>query len=346
MRKEHMNRILMLLLFVITNSASAQTLGGNAVFNFLNQPNSAQLAAAGSVNVSTISNDVGMAFSNPALLRDSMHQQMSTSFYTYAEGIKQYGMQAAFHIPSIESNIGFGVQYLNYGSLTQTDASGNVLGNFKPADYVVQIMFSKSYKEKWWVGFNTKFINSNYGAYRSSGIAFDAGIAYYDPEDQLQFSVLAKNMGTQLKTYDGASKEELPFDLQAGITKRLLNAPLQFSITAHHLHRFDVFYNDTLFNAQEGDARFNSNNVFQKIMGHFVFSTDIFLSSQFQITAALNLMRRQSLNAYNITNGLNGFSLGFGVLLNKLHISYATGFYQQNLFHQFSLNFNLKGDPL
>jgi hypothetical protein len=342
-----MNRILFLLLFIATNSASAQTLGGNAVFNFLNQPNSAQLAAAGSVNVSTISNDVGMASYNPALLRDSMHQQVSTSFYTYAEGVKQYGMQAAFHLSSIESNLGVGVQYLNYGTLTQTDASGNVLGNFRPSDYVVQLMLSKSYKENWWVGLNTKFIHSNYGAYQSSGIAIDASVAYYDPEKQLQFSVLARNMGTQLKTYDGSkSKEEIPFDLQAGITKRLMNAPLQFSITAHHLHRFDVFYNDTLFNAQEGDSRFISNNTFQKIMGHFVFSTDIFLSDQFQITAALNLMRRQSLNAYNITNGLNGFSLGFGVLLNKLHIRYATGFYQQNLFHQFSLNFNLKGDPL
>ncbi len=341
-----MNRILLLLLFFAANKVNAQTLGGNAVFNFLNQPNCAQLAAAGSVNVSSIGNDLGMAFQNPALLRDSMHQQLSSSFYTYAEGVKQYSMQAAFHMVSIRSNLGVGVQYLDYGSLTQTDASGNVLGAFRPSDYVVQVMFSKSYKEKWWVGINSKFINSNYGAFKSNAIAFDAGIAYYDPENQLQVSLLAKNMGQQLKTYDGSSKEELPFDLQAGITKRLMNAPIQFSVTAHHLHRFDIFYNDTLFNAQEGDARFSANNNFQKLLAHLVFSTDVFLSNQFQITAALNLMRRQSLNAYNITNGLNGFSLGFGVLLNKLHIRYATGFYQQNLFHQFSLNFNLKGDNL
>jgi hypothetical protein len=342
-----MNRIIFLLLFLTAIKAESQTLGGNAVFNFLAQPNSAQLAALGSINVSSISNDVGMAFTNPALLRDAMHQQISSSFYSFAEGVKQYGMQSAFHINSIRSNLGIGVQYLNYGTITQTDASGNILGNFRPSDYVVQLMFSKKYKAHWWVGVNTKFIGSNYGVYRSNGIAMDAGLAYYDAENHLQVSVVAKNMGTQLSTYTGSgTKEELPFDLQAGITKKLLNAPLQFSLTAHHLHRFDVFYNDTLFNAQEGDTRFGTNNTFQKIMAHLVFSTDIFLSNQFQITAALNLMRRQSLNAYNITNGLNGFSLGFGVLLNKLQIRYATGFYQQNLFHQISLNFNLKGDPL
>ncbi len=342
-----MKRIIFLLLLFAAYDAESQTLGGNAVFNFLSQPNTAQLAALGSINVSSISNDVGLAFSNPALLRDSMHQQISSSFYSFAEGVNQYGFQTAFHLNRIQSNLGLGVQFLDYGSITQTDASGIILGNFRPSDYVVQLMYSKSYKENWWVGVTSKFINSNYGIYRSSGLAFDAGLAYYDNENQLQVSIVAKNMGTQLKTYNGTgSKEELPFDLQAGITKRLLNAPLQFSITAHHLHRFDVFYNDTLFNAQEGDARFGTNNTFQKLMAHLVFSTDIFLSNQFQITAALNLMRRQSLNAYNITNGLNGFSLGFGVLLNKLQIHYATGFYQQNLFHQVSLNFNLKGDPL
>ncbi|MEY2900921.1 MAG: hypothetical protein RLY89_27, partial [Bacteroidota bacterium] len=57
-------------------------------------------------------------------------------------------------------------------------------------------------------------------------------------------------------------------------------------------------------------------------------------------------LRRQSLNAYNLTNGLNGFTLGVGLLLDKLHMHYATGFYQQNLFHQVSLNFNFRGDPL
>jgi len=187
-----MNRILFLLLFVAAKNAGAQTLGGNAVFNFLNQPNSAQMAALGSVNISTISNDVGMAFHNPALLRDSMQQQISTSFYTYAEGVKQYGMHSAFHLPTIASNLAIGVQYLDYGSLSQTDAAGNVLGSLRPNDYVVQASISKSYKDKWWLGLNTKFIASNYGLYRSNGIAFDAGIAYYDSENQLQVSVLAK----------------------------------------------------------------------------------------------------------------------------------------------------------
>lgn len=342
-----MHRKLLAILFLLSSQINAQTLGGNAVFNFLSQPNTAHLSALGGVNVSSISSDIGMAFHNPALLRDSMNQQLSSSFYTISDAVKQFGLNTAFHLESIKSNIGVGVQYLNYGSLTQTDAAGNIIGSFKPTDYVVQLMFSKSHKEHWWYGLTTKFISSSYGQYKSSGLAFDAGLAYYDEENRLQVSVVAKNMGTQLATYNGSNqKEELPFDLQAGITKRLLHAPFQFSLTAHHLQRFNTFYNDTLFNALEGDDRFNSNSGVQKILSHFVFSTEIFFSDQFQLTAGLNLLRRQSLNAFNMNSGLNGFSFGFAVLLNKIHIRYAAGFYQQNLFHQFSLNFNLKGDPL
>jgi hypothetical protein len=115
-------------------------------------------------------------------------------------------------------------------------------------------MASRKYHERFQYGLTMKYINSNYGQYRSSGLAFDVGLSYYDTANQLQVSVAVKNMGTQLNTYDGSNrKEELPFDLQAGITKRLANAPFQFSLTAHHLQKFNTYYNDTAFNASEGE---------------------------------------------------------------------------------------------
>jgi len=322
----------------------AQTLGGNAVFNFLSQPNTAQLAALGGVNVSTIGNEVGMSFQNPALLRDGMHQQVNTSFNAFLAGIKNYSLTAAYHAEPIQTNMAVGVNYFNYGTITQTDASGNVLGTFRPIDYVLQVMASKKYHERFWYGLTMKYINSGYGQYHSSGLAFDVGVAYYDSANRWQVSVVAKNMGTQLKTYDGSNqKEELPFDLQAGITKRLENAPFQFSLTAHHLQHFDTYYNDTTFRASEGDNGYNGNSTAQKIFSHLVLSVQVFLNEKLEFTAGYNFQRRQDLNAYNVTSGLNGFSLGTAILLKKLQIRYATGFYQSNLFHQLSLNLNWGG---
>lgn len=319
----------------------AQTLGGNAVFNFLSQPNTAELSALGGVNVSAISSHVGMSFQNPALLRDDMHKQVNTSFNSFLAGIRNYSLSTAWHLADAETNLGIGTNFFDYGTLAQTDAAGNVLGSFRPTDYVVQVMASKKYHERFFYGITAKYIHSGYAQYRSSGIAVDVGVAYYDSANKLQVSVVAKNMGTQLRTYDGSNrKEELPFDLQAGITKRLKDAPFQFSLTAHHLQTFNISYNDTSFRAAEGELNYTGVSGFQKIASHFVLSAEIFLNEKLEIMTGYNFQRRQDLNVYNVSNNLSGFTFGVGLQLNKVHIQYATGFYQRNLFHQLSLNLN------
>lgn len=337
-------RCLTLILLLYATQLRSQTLGGNAVFNFLSQPNSAQLSALGGVNISTIGNDVGMSFQNPSLLRDPMHQQASFSFNSFLAGIRNYSLTTAWHLAPAQTNIAVGANYFDYGTITQTDAAGNVLGTFRPVDYVVQVMASRQYHERFFYGATVKYISSNYGQFRSSGIAMDLGLSYYDSSNQLQVSVAVKNIGRQLKTYDGSNrKEELPFDLQAGVTKRLANAPLQFSLTAHHLQAFNIHYNDTAFRASEGEVGYDGNTTLHKIFSHVVLSAQAFLNDRIELTTGYNFQRRQDLNSYDVSAGLNGFSFGAALLLKKVHIRYATGFYQKNLFHQLSLNINWKG---
>ncbi len=340
------SRSLLIIFIILYNSyCYAQTLGGNAVFNFLNQPNTAQLSALGGVNVSNISNDIGLAFQNPSLLRNHHHQQFNASFSSFLAGIKNYSLTAGYHMEKHKTNVAVGVNYFSYGNLAQTDAAGNILGSFKPVDYVIQVAASKSHKENWWYGATFKFINSSYSQYRSNGIAFDAGVAYYDSSEQIQASVVVKNMGAQLKSYAG-EKEELPFDLQAGITKRLAKAPLQFSLTAHHLHQFNIAYNDTTFRSDEGEENLEKGTFANKLLSHLVLSAQIFLNNRVELTTGYNFLRRKDLNAFNVSNGLNGFTLGFGITAKKFHVRYGTGFYQRNMFHQFSVNMNWKGTAL
>lgn len=320
----------------------SQTLGGNAVFNFLQQPNSAQLSALGGVNISNISADVAMSFHNPALLSDKHHAQVSTAFNLFVGAIKNYSITSGYHLPRYHTNIGIGINYFDYGQVPQTDASGNMLGNFEPSDYVVQIMASKSYKNFWHYGVTVKFINSNYGVYKSNGLAIDAGVSYRDSASLLQASMVVKNMGAQLRTYDGAgAKEELPFDLQAGVTKRLAKAPIQFSLTAHHLHRFNTLYNDTAFLASEGVDDFRGKQfTFDKLVSHLVLAVQVYVKDKLEITSGYNFLRRKDLNVLNAANGLNGFTIGAGLLLKDLQLRYATGFYQQNQFNQLQVNFS------
>ncbi len=332
-----------IFLFVATESF-AQTLGGNAVYNFLSQPGSAQVASLGGINISTQSNDVSMSLGNPALLRKNMHHQIATSFNGFLAGISNYSAVASHYQERYQLSWGLGLQYLHYGNITQTDAAGSVLGTFKPNDFAVQLMVSKQYNNYIHIGAAAKFIQSNYGLYRSSGIAMDIGLTYSDTVNQLQAAIAIKNMGTQLSTYGGGAKEELPFDLQAGISKKLLNAPVQFSLTAHNLHRLSILYNDTAFNASEGDLR--TAGLLQKTFAHLIVGAQFYLNEKVEINIGYNFLRRQDLNIFNATSGLNGLTAGAGFLHKKLHIRYATGFYQQKVFHQFTLNFNFAGNSL
>ena len=256
----------------ISSCLFGQTIGGSSVFNFLKLPGTPQLTALGGVNVSVTSNDVGLAFNNPGLLKKEMHTQMNAVFNSFYAGINAYHLSVAYNHEKLKTNFAWGLTYFDYGKISETDASGNILGQITPNDWVMQLSASRSYLQKWNYGASFKFISSNYGIYRSNGIAMDFGVLYTDTANLLSVSLVAKNMGYQLKKYAGTEAEELPFDLQAGITKKLKNAPLAFSFTAHHLHQFDIRYNDTVFNNENTGVNKNSNFTLDKIFRHFVFA--------------------------------------------------------------------------
>ena len=319
----------------------AQTQGGNPVFSFLKNPATAEVAAIGGSNVSLIGNNVAAGFSNPSLLRPAHHGQVATSFASLLAGINQYTAMAGYQLGG--QTLGLAVQYLNYGSIDQTDAAGNLLGMYRPSDLAVQVGTSKQYKEKWWLGAAAKFIHSNYGQYRSSALALDASLTYFDETAGLQAGVVVTNMGTQLNAYAGAVKEELPFEINAGVSKKLADAPLQFSLTLQQLQRFNLLGSDTSFIVSESGKKYST---FDKMMSHVVLAAQLTLAENINCNLGYNVLRRQSLNGYNITNGLNGVTFGVGVIMQKLHINYATGFYQRNMFHQLSLNFNFVNKAL
>lgn len=318
-----------------------QTLGGNAVFNFLRLPNTPQLTALGGVNVSVTANDVGLAFNNPALLKKEMHTQLNTVFNDFYAGIKSWHLSFGYHHDKLKTNFGMGLQYFDYGTIPQTDPAGNIMGNFRPTDWVFQLSASHAYLDKWDYGGAFKFISSSYGVYRSNGIAMDAGVVYHDTANLFTASLVAKNMGFQLKKYAGTASEELPFDLQAGFTKKLKHAPLSFSLTAQRLHRFDIFFNDTTFNNENGINE-NRNQALDKIFRHFVLAAQVHPVPNIELSVGYNHLRRQELNFSNTANGLNGFSIGVGIVLTKLQVRYARSHYQNNTgFNQFGLSLKL-----
>ncbi len=246
-----------------------------------------------------------------------------------------------YHHQELNTDFTWGLNFFNYGSTTETDAGGNVLGKFRPVDWVMQIGASRSYLEKWRYGANLKWISSNYGQYRSSGIATDVAVLYKDTAKLFSASFMVKNLGIQLKKYN-SEREELPFELQAGMTKRLSKAPFSFSLTAQRLHQFDILYNDTVFNNANGYSNVPAKFSVGKLFDHLVLGATIHIHEKLEVQTGYNFLRRRELNVGNAGNGLNGFSMGAGVLLGKLSLRYARSYYQSgSAYNQLGLNLQL-----
>lgn len=319
------------LLFMVTSQfLHAQVAGGNTVYNFMKLSAGALQSSLGGENISVLSRDVTMAYSSPSLLRNDMDRQLGFGFTALPGGVKNLHFTGALDKPGWGTVFSTSLQYFNYGSIQQTDASGNMLGNFTPRDYVAQVAASRQYGRHWFYGAALKYIRSDYGQYRSSAIAMDIGVNFSDSLGKWQVGLLMKNMGIQLQSFSGEGSEELPFDLQLGITKRLLNAPVQFSLTLRELHRF------LLYNA-------DSTGVFDHVMQHAVFAMQFFIADKIELTAGYNHLRRMELRIPNTTNGLTGFSMGIGALLPKIQLRYARAYLSNSKgYNQFGLNIDLR----
>ena len=320
----------------------SQTLGGQSVFNFVKLPASPQVTALGGVTPSAITQDISTSFQNPALLRAGMSGQVNAVFGLAPSGIKDLFAMGGWHQQDWKTTFSMGIQSISYGASTQTDAAGNVLGEFRPRDMVVQAGFSRTYLERFHYGASIKYISSQYGPYRSSALAVDMGITYTDSAGLFQAGFVARNMGAQLKTYAGQA-EDMPFDLQLGITKRLRAIPIQFSISAQRLHQWDIAYRDTLFNVDNyGDP--GKSGFVDNLFRHFVFAVQGYVGNRVELTVGYNVLRGKELQISNVSNGLTGFSYGVGVLLDRLQIRYARSQYQRQIAgNQLGISVDLNG---
>lgn len=313
------------------------------MFNFLRYSSAPQLSALGGVNVSQQTKDIALAIQNPALLSSSMDGQLSANFSTLKDGFRNYQLIGAHYREKLKTNFYGAVNFFDYGTITETDAAGNLLGQIRPSEYLIQFGASRSYGEHFDYGASLKFAQASYGIYRSSGLAMDVGVSYTDTARLLKIGLSLQNMGIQIRSFQGAGNESLPFDIVLGVSKKLEKAPLQFTLTLHHLHQFNIRYNDSSFNSDNGFEQVGNGKFVDKLFRHCVFATQLFITDKLEISAGYNYLRRKELNIGNTGNGLNGFSMGLGILIKKIQIRYARTFYVANFAtNQFGLGISLK----
>lgn len=285
-----------------------------STFNFLKLPVSAHAAALGGMNVSVVDDDATLAFTNPALLASVSDNTINFNYMSYLKGSS---VVSAAYVKTIgeRHTLGFNANYINYGDMDETDATGQVIGDLSAKDFSIGAQYSYALSNYWVGGATMRFINSKYAEYSSFAIAFDAGLNYFDEDRDFSFGIVMRNVGAQLKKFDD-KREHLPFDLDVGITKSMAHAPVRFSVTLTDLTRWksDYYYNEDGKKCSAGRIFFN----------HFVAGVDIIPSDNIYISAGYNARRAYELKAAG-SGHWAGFSIGGGLKLKrfKLGLSYA-----------------------
>jgi hypothetical protein len=325
--------------FVSTFSLRAQQSNANEVYQFLTLPYTAKATSLGGINISHLGSDLGLAMYNPALLDPSMGKTLHLSVKSYFSNIQQYDFSGAHYLPKKKWVLGWGIHYMGYGNIKMTDVSGNDMGNFLANDYVAQVSMATLFRKNINLAATLKFINSNYGVYKSTGLAMDLSMVYTSSSNLLRASILANNIGGQLSSY--TEKERLPLNIIMGVSKKLENAPIEFSITAQRLSIWNNTFYDPGFYSGEG---YKAPSATQDIFNHLIIGAEANLGEQVSLDFGYNFIRRFDLNIQNQQNWFNGFSAGLGLKLPRVTIQYGNAFFQRNLYHHFSIFYSLKNE--
>jgi len=334
---------LLLLFFVLSIATLTFTqTTGSSTFQSLNTPTSARIIGLGGNQIAVADGDLGLAFFNPALLDSAMDKRLEMSYVNYFSDINFGSAHFAKHYKKL-GTASLAVQYVDFGQFDETDVFGNRLGEFSASDVIINLGLGRQLDSNFTAGVNLKYINSTLAEFSSSGIAVDAGIHYYKKKSLFSAALLFKNIGTQFSSYTAETSEDLPFEIQFGITKKLRHAPFRFGFMLENLQKWDIrresekdiVFVDPLTGEITEDDSFVQGDIFLR---HLVFNTEVLISDNFQLRLGYNYRRRQELSLES-KPGTVGLSIGASIKVSKFHISYGrANFHQAGSTNNFTIN--------
>lgn len=317
--------ILCFCFFITGNVRISAQIGGSSTYQFLNLVNPARVVALGGTLISVKDNDLNLSIQNPSLLDSSVHNHLSLSYVDYFTDI-QYGYAAYSRTVRKIGSFSAGMQFMDYGTFTSAEVTGEITGQFTAAEYALNLSYARPIDSLFSVGGTVKTIYSTLQEYTSFGNAIDMGGIYNNKKKLFSAGLVIKNFGRQWKAYN-LDREPLPFEVQLGISKKISHAPFRLNFTATHLEKWDLTYVDSSISTtdpitEEVLTKSKLSKFSDKLARHIVFGGEILLSKNFHIRAGYNFQRRQELKL-ETRSGIAGFSFGFGLRINRFHLSYG-----------------------
>lgn len=274
-------------------------------YNFLRLPVSAHAAALGGDNITIIEDDPALMFSNPALASSVSDKTIGLSYMNYMSGANYMGASYTKALGE-KGTIAGGVQYMNYGKMKEYDQNSTQIGTFNASEIAIEGIFSYELAHNLVGGITAKFINSYIGNYSSMAVGVDLGLNWFEPDYQWSVSVVAKNLGGQIKAYE-ENYGKMPMDVQVGVSKTFAALPVRLSATLVDLTHYDY-----------------------RFINHLNLGADILLSDNIWVGGGYNFRRADEMtigtNEDSSAHGA-GFSVGGGINLERFKLNLAYGKY-------------------
>lgn len=287
----------LLFVFLLPFTASS---GDRPAYDFLRNDVGARASGMAGSFVSMNGDPAGI-FYNPASIGTAISPQ---ALFGYAHHILDINAGFAAYTQEVAGIgvIGVGANYVDYGTFNHIDEFTNNLGTFTANDLALSLSVARPLEENLYYGVTLKYVYSAIFEANSSAMAGDVGLLYLIPgNDPISFGLTAANIGSQIDPY-GKTKEALPFEVKIGGTIKPQHLPLQLSVNFHKLNEEKNSFID----------RFNAFSV----GGEFT------LSKALRFRFGYNNERRKELKI-GTSAGMAGFSLGGGLVLNKLRVDYS-----------------------
>jgi hypothetical protein len=337
-----MKKVSFWIFFFFFSTSTFSQVGGETVFQFLNLSSSSRQIALGG-EVLTLMDDVNQPIWNPSVINPELDRQLSINYASYLVGISIGSASYAHVISRRFGTIHGSINYLNYGTLIEADENGNETGTFKASDIAVSVGYA--FNLPWtnvYMGFNGKLINSTISNFTSNGIAGDIAVLYYSPYKPYSFTIVARNMGTQIQSFDGTN-EKLPFKVAIGGSYKLKYVPLKWHVTLDNLQQWNLAVPNPSNQTSdlEGNVTEEKISFFTNAIRHIVVGAELFPESAINLRAGYNFRRASELKLQN-ARSFSGISFGIGIKMNKFRFNYAfSKYHSASSSSTFSLQFDL-----
>ncbi|WP_435416576.1 type IX secretion system protein PorQ [Polaribacter aestuariivivens] len=340
-----MKLLISFLFFIFFSFNLKAQIGGENVYEFLNLTTSSRQVALGG-EVLTLLDDVNQPIWNPSTINSNLDNHLSVNYSSYLAGINigsvSYAREISRRFGTIQSNI----SYLNYGSFIEADEQGNETGTFNASDIAVSLGYSYNIPyTNFFLGANIKFINSNISNFSSFGIASDFGILYYSPYKPFSVTLVVRNFGTQIKSFNGQN-ERLPFSVALGGSYQLEYVPLKWYGTITNLQEWNISIENPSNQTTDLEGNVTNENIgfFDNALRHFVIGAELFPESLINLRVGYNFRRAAELKLQNART-FSGISVGFGIKMNRFKFNYAySKYHSASNASTFSLEIDLNSD--